>query len=385
MQGKASQSFARMLNSERRLPIEHIAASRYNSRVMLVSEIGEFELIDRLAARIGDQNARRIQEADARGFRMLRAIGDDAAAWDAPSGLRAITTDTMVEGVHFRLDYTPWHDLGWKCLATNISDIAAMGCVPTYAIITLGLRPDLPVEGLEALYDGMMEAAAEYGGAVVGGDIVRSPAFFITVALQGAAPSGSEALLLRDAAAPGDLVAVTGPLGSSAGGLRLLASGAGSAAHSIEDDAATYLVSAHNRPMPRVSEGIALADAGVRCAMDISDGLMDDLAKLCRASDVGARVYALRAPADARLKAAFPAEWLDLALGGGEDYELLFAAPPAVMRRAIGAISPPPAVVGTITEFADDGSESAPRATLVDARGNALDVARGGWDHFRRD
>lgn len=374
-----------MLNSERQLPIEHNAASRYNSRVMLVSEIGEFDLIDRLAARIYDQNARRIQEADARGFRMLRAIGDDAAAWDAPSGLRAITTDTMVEGVHFRLDYTPWRDLGWKCLATNISDIAAMGCVPTYAIITLGLRPALPVEGLEALYDGMMEAAAAYGGAVVGGDIVRSPAFFITVALQGAAPDGSNALLVRDAAALGDLIAVTGPLGSSAGGLRLLASGADSAAQGIDADAAAYLVSAHNRPMPRVSEGIALADAGVRCAMDISDGLMDDLAKLCRASGVGARVYAPRAPADARLKAAFPDEWLDLALGGGEDYELLFVAPPAVMRRAIGATSPPPVVVGTITEFADGGSASAPRTTLVDARGRAMDVARGGWDHFRRD
>ena len=372
-----------MLIAERRLPIEDAGASRYNSRVMLVSEIGEFDLIDRLAARIDCQNARRIQEADARGFRMLRAIGDDAAAWDAPHGAQVITTDTMVEGVHFRLDYTPWRDLGWKCLATNISDVAAMGCVPTYAIITLGLRPDLPVEGLEALYDGVMDVASEFGGAVVGGDIVRSPAFFITVALQGAAPDGSDALMMRDAASPGDLIAVTGPLGSSAGGLRLLASGAGSAAQGIARDAAAYLVNAHNRPTPRVSEGIALADAGVRCAMDISDGLMDDLAKLCRASGVGARVYAPRAPADARLKAAFPDEWLDLALGGGEDYELLFAAPPAVIRRAIGAISPPPTVIGAITEYAGDGSASAPRVTLVDARGKPLNVARGGWDHFR--
>ena len=384
LQDKASQSVAPPINAKRELPIEDAAASRYNSRVMLVSEIGEFELIDRLAARIDDQNARRIQETDVRGFRMLRAIGDDAAAWDAPPGLRVITTDTMVEGVHFRLDYTPWRDLGWKCLATNISDVAAMGCVPTYAIITLGLRPDLPVEGLEALYDGMMDVADEFGGAIVGGDIVRSPAFFITVALQGAAPGGSDALMLRDAAAPGDLIAVTGPLGASAGGLRLLASGAGGAAQGMAADAAAYLVSAHNRPTPRVGEGVALADAGVRCAMDISDGLMDDLAKLCRASGVGARVYAPRAPADARLKAAFPDEWLELALGGGEDYELLFVAPPAVMRRAISAISPPPTVVGTITEYAGDGSASAPRVTLVDARGKPLDVAHGGWDHFRR-
>lgn len=383
LQDKASQSVARILDADRRLPIEHIAASRYNSRVMLVSEIGEFDLIDRLAAKIEGANARRVREADARGFRMLRAIGDDAAAWDAPPGPRVITTDTMVEGVHFRLDYTPWRDLGWKCLATNISDVAAMGCVPTYAIVTLGLRPDLPVEGLEALYDGMMDVGAEFGGAVVGGDIVRSPAFFITVALQGASPGSSDALLLRDAAAPGDLIAVTGPLGASAGGLRLLASGAGSAAQGIAADAAAYLVNAHNRPTPRISEGVALVDAGVRCAMDISDGLMDDIAKLCRASGVGARAYAPRTPADARLKAAFPDEWLDLALGGGEDYELLFAAPPAVMRRAISAISPPPVVVGTITEYADGEGASTPRVVLVDARGKPLDVARGGWDHFR--
>ena len=370
-----------MVDGERGLAIEDDGASRYNSGVMLVSEVGEFELIDRLAARIEGENARRIREVDGRGFRMLRAIGDDAAAWDAPAGLRVITTDTMVEGVHFRLDYTPWRDLGWKCLATNISDVAAMGCVPTYAIVTLGLRPDLPVEGLEALYDGMMDVAAVYGGAVVGGDIVRSPVFFVTVALQGAAPGGADGLMVRDAAMPGDLVAVTGGLGASAGGLRLLAGGA----QGVGADAAEYLVGAHNRPAPRVGEGVALVDAGVRCAMDVSDGLVDDLGKLCRASGVGARVYVARVAADARLKAAFPGEWLELALGGGEDYELLFVAPPGVMRRAVGVVSPPPAVVGVITEFAGDGSAGAGRVTLVDGRGKAMDVASGGWDHFRGD
>ncbi len=362
------------------MAIEDAGASRYNLGVMLVSEMGEFELIDRLAARIAGENARRIREVDGRGFRMLRAIGDDAAAWEAPAGARALTTDTMVEGVHFRLDYTAWRDLGWKCLATNISDVAAMGCVPTYAIVTLGLRPDLPVEGLEALYDGMMEVAAAYGGAIVGGDVVRSPAFFVTVALQGVAPGGVEGLMVRDVAKPGDLVAVTGGLGASAGGLKLLASGVGSATEGIDEDAVAYLVGAHNRPAPRVREGVALAGVGVRCAMDVSDGLVDDLGKLCRASEVGARVYAARVAADARLKAAFPDEWLGLALGGGEDYELLFVAPAGVMRRAVGAVSPPATVVGVITEYADGGS--GPRVAVVDGRGKAMDVASGGWDHF---
>ncbi len=351
--------------------------ARYNATAMLVSELGEFNLIDRLAAVISRQNARRIQAVEARGFRILRAIGDDAAAWNAPAGARAITTDTMVEGVHFNLSYTDWRSLGWKCLATNISDIAAMGCVPTYAIVTLGLRPDLPVDGLEALYEGMMEVAAQFGGAIVGGDIVKSPAFFITVALQGAAPAPDAPILMRHAANPGDLIAVTGPLGASAAGFRLLVSGA---SPQPDADAAAYLTRAHNRPIPRVSEGVSLAAAGVRCAMDISDGLMDDLAKLCRASGASALLHADRIPVDRRLKSAFPDDWLNLAVAGGEDYELLFTAPPELMDKASSALPEPPAVIGRVVECAADDD---PSATLLDAQGNPIDVTSGGWDHFR--
>lgn len=342
---------------------------------MLVSELGEFNLIDRLAAVISRPNARRIQAVEARGFRILRAIGDDAAAWNAPAGARVITTDTMVEGVHFNLNYTDWRSLGWKCLATNISDVAAMGCIPTYAIVTLGLRPDLPVDGLEALYEGMMEVAARFGGAIVGGDVVKSPSFFITIALQGAAPTPDAPILMRRAANPGDLIAVTGPLGASAAGLRLLMSGASPQPAA----AAAYLTRAHNRPVPRVSEGVSLAVAGVRCAMDISDGLMDDLAKLCRASGVSALLHADRIPVDRRLKSAFPDDWLNLAVAGGEDYELLFTAPPELMDKASSALPEPPAVIGRVVECDDD----APRATLLDAQGKPMDVTSGGWDHFR--
>ena len=345
---------------------------------MLVRDLGEFELIDRLAAVIATANERRIAQIGERGFRMLCAIGDDAAAWHAPSGTRVLTTDTMVERVHFDLRYTNWRDLGWKCLATNISDIAAMGCVPTWATVTLGLRPDLSVIGLEDLYKGMMELTAECGGAIVGGDIVKSPVFFISVALEGAATSGSSnPLLLRDDAVPGDLIAVTGHLGSSGGGLRLLLSGADApAAHA--DPAAAHLKRAHNRPMPRVQAGVSLAQQGVRCAMDISDGLVDDLGKLCRASGVHAQVHAPSLPVDARLKAAFPADWLTLALGGGEDYELLFTAPPEVMREAAHATDAPITVIGEILA-------GEPGVTVLDARNEPLDIASGGWDHFRDD
>ena len=340
---------------------------------MLVRDIGEFELIDTLAAAISDANEKSIRGLDGQGFQMLRSIGDDAAAWRSSAGVRVFTTDTMVEGVHFDLRYTGWRDLGWKCLATNVSDIAAMGCAPTYATITLGLRGDIPVDGLTEMYKGMMELTDACGGAVIGGDIVKSPAFFISVALEGAAYADTpDTLLLRDNARIGDQIAVTGALGSSGGGLKLLLEGAdGSGLASY-----AFLKEAHNRPMPRVSEGETLARVGVRCAMDVSDGLVDDLGKLCRASVVGAKVHASQVPADDRLKSTYPASWLTLALGGGEDYELLFTAPADVMKSAAAAMVTPITVIGEIVE-AGQG------VTVLDADGTALDIGSGGWDHFR--
>ncbi len=346
---------------------------------MLVRDLGEFELIDRLAAVIAAANEQRIAQVGERGFRMLRAIGDDAAAWQDPSGVRVLTTDTMVERVHFDLRYTNWRDLGWKCLATNISDVAAMGCVPTWATVTLGLRPDISIAGLEELYKGVMELTDECGGAVVGGDIVKSPVFFISVALEGAAAEGSQnRLLLRDKASPGDRIAVTGHLGSSGGGLRLLQSDMDAAAKQADAFASAHLRRIHNRPTPRVQAGISLAQQGVRCAMDISDGLVDDLRKLCSASSVQAIIRTPSIPVDARLKAAFPQDWLALALGGGEDYELLFTAPPEIMHKAMADTGVPLTVIGEIVA-------GEPGVTVVDAQGKPLNIASGGWDHFRAE
>lgn len=347
----------------------------YNAITMYVRDLGEFELIDKLAAVIDESNRSAIETLDAQGFGMVRAIGDDAAAWHSPDGVRVFTSDTMVEGVHFDLGYTAWRDLGWKALATNISDIAAMGCAPSYATVTLGLRGDIPVNGLVELYEGMMELTEKCGGAVVGGDIVKSPVFFISVALEGFARSdASDALLLRDRARPGDRIAVTGTLGASGAGLKLLMEGAdGSGLASYN-----FLTGAHNRPMPRVAEGETLARLGVRCAMDISDGLVDDLGKICRASGVGARIHAARIPVDARLRATFPSSCITLALGGGEDYELLFAAPESVVRLAHESLDTPITVIGEVVE-AGQG------IAVLDESGEELRVNSGGWDHFRME
>ena len=342
---------------------------------MLVRDIGEFELIGKLAAAIAASSQRDIQSLNERGFKMLRAIGDDAAAWHSPQGISVFTADTMVEGVHFERRYTGWRDLGWKALATNVSDVAAMGCAPTYATVTIGLRGDIPVDGLTEMYTGMMELTEACGGAVVGGDIVKSPVFFISVALQGVGHADThDALLLRDNARPGDLIAVTGTLGASAAGLKLLTEGADAAGLASY----AFLMNAHNRPMPRVPEGEVLARAGVRCAMDISDGLVDDLGKLCRASEVGARINATDIPADDRLKATYPSSWLKLALGGGEDYELLFTAPPEVMQSATVTLESPVTVIGEVVEVGQG-------VNVLDEDGIPMMIGSGGWDHFRTE
>ena len=344
-------------------------------RAMLVRDIGEFPLIERLAESIKDDGDRLFQRIGESGYRLRLSIGDDAAAWESPSGTSVFTTDTMVEGVHFNLDNTGWHDLGWKALAVNLSDIAAMGCEPTYSLVTLGLRGDLPVNGLLQMYGGLIEVSERCGGAVVGGDIVRSPVFFVTVALLGRAPEaepkGASPILRRDAASPGDQVAVTGHIGCSAGGLRMMLNGLG-----FDDAVAGHLTSAHNRPLPRIREGTLLVANGVRCAMDVSDGLVDDLGKICRAGGVGAVIHADQVPADDFLRRAYPDDWLDMALGGGEDYELLFTAPPDVMSRVTQLLETPVAIFGEIVSGGND-------VLVLDGRGERVAVRSGGWDHFR--
>ncbi|MDO8612946.1 MAG: thiamine-phosphate kinase, partial [Dehalococcoidia bacterium] len=201
---------------------------------MKVSDLGEFGLIERLAKAAGAEQPESL----------IVGIGDDAAAWRLNDAVMLATTDTLVEGVHFLPGRTPWADLGWKALAVNVSDIAAMGGLPQYALVTLALPPQTAVPDVDALYDGLRECAREYGVAIAGGDVVRAPQVAITVALLGQAEvdgGGRPRLMRRDAARAGYAIAVTGTLGDSAAGLRRLKDGAPA------DDP---LVRAHLRPRP---------------------------------------------------------------------------------------------------------------------------------------
>ena len=337
-------------------------------RAMLVRDIGEFPLIDRLAEAIKGESEALIERVGPNGYRLRLSIGDDAAAWESPSGTRVFTTDTMVEGVHFTRETTPWWDLGWKSVAANISDVASMGGLPTYALVTLGLPPDTEVHDLESLYQGMMAVSNEHGLAIVGGDMVRSPVVFVTVSMTGAMQGQP---MVRTGAQPGDLVAVTGHLGGSGGGLKLMLEDPSEAG-----DAADYLRECHRRPRPAVAVGQTLVEAQIATAMDVSDGLADDLAKLCQASGVSGKIFADRLPAHPFLTSRFPDDWVDLALNGGEDYVLLFTGRPAKVRHVVSGLTGGAAVVGEILE-GEPG-----RITLVDANGEELQFRKRGWDHF---
>ena len=343
---------------------------------MLVKDVGEFRLIEMLAEVLGTDQAARAVRRDEGGFGLRKSIGDDAAAWDGPAGTTVMTSDAMVEGVHFNLDRIDWSDLGWKAMAVNLSDIAAMGSSPLYSTVTLGLKSELPVEGLTNMYRGIAEACQQHGGSIVGGDVVRSPTFFVAVTMTGTAPPGdkrdadSAPLLTRDGASVGDAIAVTGSLGCSRGGLRMQLEGL-----SFDADVEAHLRNAHNRPVPRVAEGMELARQGVKAAIDVSDGLVDDLGKLCQASGVGARIVSDRVPVDAFLRRAYPDDCLTLALSGGEDYELLFTADRNATEQATSTLDVPATVIGEIVDRSLG-------VTVVDESGAAVPAATAGWDHF---
>jgi thiamine-monophosphate kinase len=289
--------------------------------------------------------------------------GDDAAVWRLGDEYLIATTDSLVEGVHFLPNRARWVDLGWKAMATNVSDVAAMGGTPLLALVTLALPPHTLTESMDELYRGIAAFTKEYGAVVAGGDVVRSPHVVITVAVMGRAEQadGEPLLLRRNTARAGDVIAVSGTLGDSAAGLRRLRAGA------APDDP---LVLRHMRPAPPVEFGRAAVHAGVRCGIDVSDGLLQDIGRLCEASGVRAVIRAGDLPLSAELRDGFGRDAVELACTGGEDYELVIAGP----REAIESV-PEATVIG---EF-EDGP---PRVTVGGTSGGTVKFERGGWDAF---
>ena len=325
---------------------------------MKVSELGEFGLIELLAKIVGRA-----------GGDVLVGIGDDAACWRSDASIQLATSDALIQDVHFTLRTTTWRELGWKALAVNLSDIAAMGGLPQYALVSLGLPGDTEVESVTELYEGMAELAHLFNVAIVGGDVVAAPIVVLSLAVVGA--TQTDHIITRSAAAPGERIAVTGYLGASAAGLAMLKSGL-----EFDKEIVTSLREAHLKPNPRVVEGQNLARHGVKAAIDLSDGLVSDLSKLCKASGVGARLFIDQIPVHHLVRHSFGDDAINLALSGGEDYELLFTASSEVISQVREAMPYPMTVIGEIV------AEEAGKVRLFDEHGNEVKLEKEGWEHF---
>jgi len=306
-------------------------------------------------------------------------IGDDCAVLESASGsLVLATTDLLIEDVHFRRRWATPMDIGWKSLAVNVSDIAAMGGRPRWGLIALACPEAVTVEEAEAFYAGVQALAAEHDVVIVGGDTCASPwGWIINVTLLGEAV---RAPLLRSTARAGDVIAVTGSLGRSAAGLALLE--ANPAPAGVPGDARADVTAAHLRPRPRTREGLWLGEAGgVTAMIDLSDGLATDLGHLCEESAVGARVDLARIPVDASVREVARALGRDAvhwATGGGEDYELLLTCAPDAFDRLAGGLAR--ATTTTLTAVGEM-MPAADGIRYLDACGEAVSVGPG-FEHF---
>ena len=334
---------------------------------MKVSDLGEFGLIDLLA-----KMAYGVPDKQTKSWRQLiLGIGDDAAAWYGDTSIQLATVDSLIQDVHFSLDITSWEELGWRALAANLSDIAAMGGLPRYALVSLAFPDDTEVENVTALYKGMIELAQQFGVAIVGGNISSAPLLVINITILGSTKSQDKHMLTRSAAKAGEKVAVTGYLGGATAGLEMLTKHL-----QLNPEATASLKKAFLQPYPRVAEGQILVEQGVRAAIDISDGLISDLGHICQASQVSARIEIDRVPVQPAVKANFGDRALELALSGGEDYELLFTAGAEVIDKVKAATSCPITVIGEII------SDRTDKVTLVDGKGNLVNLRKAGWEHF---
>ncbi|HVL99192.1 MAG TPA: thiamine-phosphate kinase [Egibacteraceae bacterium] len=321
--------------------------------------MGEFELIARLASYL-----------DGEGDGVAVGHGDDAAVLAVGGNGVVVTVDALVEGVHFRRDLSSLADVGWKAVAVNASDIAAMGAQPLAAVVALCRPAGLEQGGVEELYGGMRQACDRWNMRLVGGDTVASGELVLSVTALGRTHPG--AAVRRSGARPGDRVVVVGALGAAAAALAQVAAG---------DAPDPPLLAAHRRPVALVDAGQALARAGATALIDVSDGLGADLARICTASGVGAVVRWAALPVAPGAVAAVEAAGADVVgviAGGGEDFALLATLPPAAAERAAAAAGAvegvPAAVIGEVVD--------APGARLLLEDGTECDLAPMGYDHY---
>lgn len=320
-------------------------SERMRGDLMTVSGTGEFGLIDRVTARLSY------------GSNCLLGPGDDAAVVRAPDARVAASTDVLVEGRHFRRDWSSAADVGHRAAAANLADIVAMGATPTALLVALCMPPELKVSWAEELADGLGAEAATVGASVVGGDMSASPT--LTIAVTALGDLGGRKPVVRSGARPGDVVALAGRIGYAAAGYTVLSRGFRTP---------KLLVEAHRRPQVPYPSGPRGARLGATAMIDVSDGLLADLGHVARASGVGIDVYRDSFEVPRQMRDAAQALGLDpysWILGGGDDHALAATFPRAV---ALPAEWRP---IGRVTEGAG-----------VTVDGRRYD-GPAGWDHFR--
>ena len=334
-----------------------------------ISQLGEFGLIDRLTAGLEYNSPNTV-----------KGVGDDAAVLSQKTGLETlVTTDLLLENVHFDLTYVPLKHLGYKSAVVNFSDVYAMGGTPRQITVSLGISRRFTVEHIEALYSGIRLACQKYGVDIVGGDTCAShQGLVISITCIGEVPQGES--IRRDGARDTDLICVTGDLGAAYMGLQLLerekTASAGQSDFEPDFSGKEYLVERQLKPEARRDIIEELHKDGIRptAMMDISDGLSSELIHICRQSDTGCRIYEERIPID--YQAAVMAEELNMnlvtaALNGGEDYELLFTVPLTDHDKVVAIKGV--RVIGYITK-AGDG------CAMVTRDGNEIPLKAQGWN-----
>ncbi len=330
--------------------------------------MSEFDLIARMRERL-----------DPRGDRVVVWSGDDAAVVRPGGGVSVTSIDSFVEGVHFRLATTSLRDLGHKCLAASLSDLAAMGAHPGEAYIALGLPDHLGEREVLELADGAEALAAEHGVAICGGDVSRAGELFVSVTVVGYAAAAGD-LACRDSARPDHVVGVTGALGGSGAGLVLLERRPAGG----DREAGERLLERHLRPRPLLSAGRALARAGVGAMLDVSDGVASDALRICERSGVAAEIRLGDLPLEEGVAEVVTALGLDpseFAATAGEDYELLFTAPAGACEAIEAAAASTGTEVSWIGRILARGAEDDP-VRLLDADGRSRRLR--GWDHLSR-
>jgi thiamine-monophosphate kinase len=326
--------------------------------------MGEFELLAKLRERLPQA-----------GSRVKLGSGDDAAV-TVPGGATATSVDAIVEGVHFRREESGLEVVGRKALATALSDLAAMGAEAGEAYVVLGAPPDLGEDDFLSLLDGLLGLATETGTTLAGGDVTRAPVLTLAVTVVGHAASADD-FVTRGGAQAGDVLVLTGEIGGAAAGRLLLDDP--SLALAIPEDTASRLRARQLDPTPRLRSGLALAAAGARAMIDLSDGLAGDAGHLARASGVALEIEAGTLPLAkgvAEVAVAAGRDPLQLAVSGGEDYELLAALPAESLGEVSTALGA--AAETTLTPIGRIAAGEGAEIRLPG--GEPLEA--GGYDHF---